>query len=640
MGNKDTRTRRTATARGSLSAWLGPFFVALCLCGFRPAAFPSQSLTTATAPYDLCQMNWQAANYLQALINPRLNTVAFAQDCFGDKNLRGGLYFVDDQGRVIRSLVEEAEYAPVARVEAVAAMTRGLLAARIPGSEGRYFFTIEGRVGVALQPDAKTAGFGAYWLQDTASPFCTAQVQARREGVWQAVSLDAATKATTGPQGETVYAGTSGGCQVTATSWPSVDDRPPALEITAAEPTDIRVTVKDFGARHILWLGREKLDAQAGNAVSRGVKEGFALLHEDAQRSAAASTKTGWEDRRLWTALDNMAMVAWDPKDAIVRARSEKGVWGEFTLEFRQTRRARVNVSPFLELDPADCKYVFDASERVARTGQYGLRPYMPVRPSNMYCGALTGLASAAYLLEAYQHPLAPEARRAAIEAFEAMLKTEGRGRHGVYEYNEISAAYYLSRIAPGRFDYLRWVRVWADRDLQRCPPGWLTPPWDDTALRAIRGWGLAAQMTGEAKYQQAWERGMAQFALPPETPLDAFLWRGEKKPFNGYDCTSSAMLVGEWGHYRDPRAEGIVARAGKGYVCDFGWAPYITWTCDDLLPYYVGYSLPAVFGEKAKVSGKRKIALDEYVGYDATGRVWPVPASPFAPTQSPANAR
>ena len=55
--------------------------------------------------------------------------------------------------------------------------------------------------------------------------------------------------------------------------------------------------------------------------------------------------------------------------------------------------------------------------------------------------------------------------------------------------------------------------------------------------------------------------------------------------------------------------------------------------------PYYVGYSLPAVFGEKANVAGKRKIALDEFVGYDASGRVWTVPAPPFSPLKPPANA-
>ena len=89
MGHEDTKTRRAATPGGGALAWLGPLFAALCLCGSCSFVFPSQSLTTDTAPYDLCRMNWQAANYLQALINPRLNTVAFAQDCFGDKDLRG-----------------------------------------------------------------------------------------------------------------------------------------------------------------------------------------------------------------------------------------------------------------------------------------------------------------------------------------------------------------------------------------------------------------------------------------------------------------------------------------------------------------------------------------------------------------------
>jgi len=31
------------------------------------------------------------------------------------------------------------------------------------------------------------------------------------------------------------------------------------------------------------------------------------------------------------------------------------------------------------------------------------------------------------------------------------------------------------------------------------------------------------------------------------------------------------------------------------------------------------------VFAGEANVAGKRKIALDEFVGYDASGRVWTV---------------
>jgi hypothetical protein len=64
-----------------------------------------------------------------------------------------------------------------------------------------------------------------------------------------------------------------------------------------------------------------------------------------------------------------------------------------------------------------------------------------------------------------------------------------------------------------------------------------------------------------------------------------------------------------------------MVREAGPRYFCDLGFAPYRTWTCDDLLPYYVGHSLPAVYGER-RSTPKRVVGLDEYVSYDAQGQV------------------
>jgi hypothetical protein len=57
-----------------------------------------------------------------------------------------------------------------------------------------------------------------------------------------------------------------------------------------------------------------------------------------------------------------------------------------------------------------------------------------------------------------------------------------------------------------------------------------------------------------------------------------------------------------------------------------------VTYTCDDLLPYYAGYSLPAVFGESNLTGPKRRVKLDEFVAYDRTGKVWTVPRPPFPP--------
>ena len=198
-------------------------------------------------------------------------------------------------------------------------------------------------------------------------------------------------------------------------------------------------------------------------------------------------------------------------------------------------------------------------------TATWDLKPWSPVRSSNNFMGSATGLAAAAWLLQQCGHPLAPRVKEAAIEAFGAIVRSEQRGYHGEYQYNAISAAGYLQRIAPHRFDYARWVRRWAMRDLERRPPGATAPPWSDTAMRAIRGWYEAARITGDAAFGQAAEKALAEFALPPSEPFDGMLWQGKHRPWNGYDCTGAAMLLGEWGRRGDaPRA---LRRTRRGRV-------------------------------------------------------------------------
>jgi len=603
--------------------------LAAALVGAAGPASGQQTLTYRDAPYDLCKANWQAANYLQALLNPRWNAEAFAQDRFGAADGRGGLYFLDDQGRVIRCFVEEAERSPVARVEAVAALAKGLLAARIPGTSGRYFFTIDGRQAIFLQP--RGGQLAAHWVQDTATPFATLRVEVRGPKGWELVSLQAPEHPTEVMDAETVLTSDSKGYRVEVHNLCAVYDRPPYVLITSDQPVDVRVALAGFGGRHTLWLDGQEHDARGGVLQPQMPRQGFLLAHRDGPRAAAARERRGWEAPALWNTLDDMVLLAWEPADAQARAHAANGLWQDVRLEWRQQRRLRLSIAPFLELDPADCQYVFAAGERVARDGVFGFKPYFPARSSNGFMGALTGLAPAAWLLTEHHHPLAPQVKQAALEAFAAILRSEESGRHGEYGYNAISAAGYLRRLAPDRFDYNKWVRVWADRELARCPAGWVAPPWDDTALRAIRGWREAFRIAGDDRYRQAAENALAQFDLPPKGPVDAFLWKGQRAPFNGYDCTATAMLLGEWGNLADPRASRLVEDAAPRVLCDFGLAPYETWTCDDLLPYYVGYCLPAVFGDTLLSAPKRLVRLDEYVGYDRTGRVWSVPRPDFA---------
>jgi hypothetical protein len=124
----------------------------------------------------------------------------------------------------------------------------------------------------------------------------------------------------------------------------------------------------------------------------------------------------------------------------------------------------------------------------------------------------------------------------------------------------------------------------------------------------------------------------LGEFSLGAARPLDGFEWRGQSWAFNGYNCTGSAMLLGAWGEFGDLRAETLVTEAGPRYFNDLGFTPYRTWTCDDLLPYYVGYSLRLVYPGREGLGPPRVLRAGEYAAYDRRGQVRLVPR-PDIPT-------
>lgn len=583
------------------------------------------NLTYAGRPYDLVKANWMAANYLQALTSRRWEATAFAQDRLGDEEGRGGLYFVDDQGRVIACLAAEAQFGPVARVETVAALARGLLHARIPESEGRYFVVIDGRQAQYLRPEGDR--FGAYWLQDTSLPFASLRSLERTgRPALQAPAVDRAPEVM---DAVTTYSGKLGEATVVATNTTSVRDLAPQVEVALPRPGPLDLVVSTKDSWHFLHAGKPGRLKPSGAARAAGAP--WLLLEREGK--LVTSDKTGWEAPQVWSRFNSMVLVTCDPPPQRV-ALGPQAAQGELTLSWDQVAKLRVRLALFLELDPEDCGFVFRCARRVARDGHFGCRPYLPVRTSNELLGSVVGLCSAARMLQAFGHPEAGVVKAAAVEAMQALVATEERGYYGSYQWNAIRAAYCLQRIAPDAIDYDHWARVWADREFPRRAPGWKTAPWSDTALRAVQTWYYAWLITGDDKYRQARDEAMAQFSLGAARPLDGFDWHGKPCPFDGYDCTGAAMLLGAWGEFGDPRARAFVTGAGPRYFNDFGFAPYRTWTCDDLLPYYVGYSLRSVYPDRKGLGRPRVLAAEEYASYDEAGRVSLVarPGIPVAP--------
>ncbi len=490
---------------------------------------------------------------------------------------------------------------------------------------------MDGRKAVFLQP--KDGNLTLQWLQDTNTPVATFRIEVRSaRGNWNTIHFSDAKPIAKSPD-EDVYTSDVG--SVEAHYFAGCTDRAPYVDLHTDAVVDIRFSVTQASQPRGILQGKGRLlQADISVPATELKSNPYIALRVDSKYDNAHSTKRGWEMPELWNALDSYTLLAWPHgQNPTLSAESYNGHYTTVSLVWRKVKAARLYAAPMLEVDPEHADYIWYAGDNLSKSGTFGFGHYLPSRPSNNFSGTVVGLASAAWLLQEYHRPNAPEIKSAAIEAFGAAIDSAKRGYFGVYEYNLIEAAEYLKRIAPDRFPYVQWARIWADRDLARRPEGTLAPPWTDASLRAVRCWFAAYRITGDAKYRDAAEKAMAEFAVPTRAPFDGFLWRGTPRPWDSFECTGGAMLIGTWGAMQDPRADQSVHEAGPSYMCDYGFIPYRTWTCDDLLPYYVGYSLPAVFGAKGW-DGKRKlIAMDEFVSYDKNGNVRSVAAPEFFKT-------
>ncbi|MBT9145834.1 MAG: hypothetical protein DDT42_01711 [candidate division WS2 bacterium] len=99
------------------------------------------NLRRLLAPYNLIELNYPGANYNENLLDKRTNLVSYTHLNF-DINWWDAwhLQFSDDTAGFIEALVYEDPYSPVVRLELVRRLTRGLLAAHIPGTRVYYSF--------------------------------------------------------------------------------------------------------------------------------------------------------------------------------------------------------------------------------------------------------------------------------------------------------------------------------------------------------------------------------------------------------------------------------------------------------------------------------------------------------------------
>lgn len=570
-------------------------------------------------PLDLVEMNWRGANYLQSLTHPTYHATAFNEDSFLDARGLNQIIFLDDTGRVVRSFAEEAEYSPVARVEAIATLADGLLKSKIPATTGQYFFAIDNRVQSYLKPDGKT--IDALWLQDESTSFMTLIVERKVGDAWEAVDFSGVAPLVSAE--ERSFSKTQGDLTIRGLARAGIYDAPPALTLSSTSPTKVRVRIATKAKIDRVWWGKKQNDMRVSSQVAAGSGARYLLLHRDAKRSMARSTGAPIGKPESYTLLDSMYAVAWSAGKPLVTATAKDGQCEEVQLEFDVKSPVTLRVSPFLEVLPFDCNYVHAISQTMADKGVFGVAPYSPVRTSNNFMGGIVGLASAAWVLKTQHHAMAPRVLAAANTAINRIIAAQDKGYYGEYGYNAIEAMRYLVRLQPEkRATYVAAAKKWADRTRGWIVPGSAGVSWNDTTLRAVRCWQSYYELSGDTTYRDLARAALDEFALPATGPIHSFTWRGNVQPAES-NVNPFVMLFGELSYVKTPGIADAIGRVETRLQSDYGLCPEQVYTADDLLPYFIGRSLPAAFGDRFVNKRKTPVPSMQYIGYDADGKTW-----------------
>src|SRR5215217_1536963 len=94
-----------------------------------------------TAEYSIAQVNYIGMNYNENLLDLRNNITSYTHlSSNSNKEDAWHLHFPDDAARFLEGVAFEADYSPVARIELARRLSKGLIAAHVPGTKAYYNF--------------------------------------------------------------------------------------------------------------------------------------------------------------------------------------------------------------------------------------------------------------------------------------------------------------------------------------------------------------------------------------------------------------------------------------------------------------------------------------------------------------------
>jgi hypothetical protein len=615
--------------------------------GGVPPLGPKDALRQLLAPYDLVKLNVLGANYCENLLDLRLNVTSYthlaADSSTGDA---WHLQFPDDSARFLECVAWEDQFSPVVRLELARRLTKGLLAARIPGahagsffrhrsagktflifgdkqgSEGRLLLSMWGdeisgalKVGFRVQRGSEWTGMEAFTFTDPPdSPLAAGQARSARN--WNASPVEV---------GRTYRAE---GAEVTFAGryWLSDEDKPLEFAFTNAAPGPIQIVIGEPGCP-LPVLGDYRLPTSLHlpdrTTAFRSDTDGDRVFAKPAFRYLILRKAGAWAAPGYSTGL----LVLWDGQPERVTVLADKG-YGEVQVTYAGPT-GKVWLYPYHWLDDVDLEAVHRSAEQFLAMGRLLQNGF----PSSQMLNAIpAGVAAGAYLLTRYNDPMAPTARVAAARLVDRLFTAEDEGKSLVRSFFTVKAAAWMLKTANelGDRDLQERYGRWLERAMQRmCSPaaGYDGSAWPDgwTHFNGAKACWLAADASGKAEYLAAFERAADVYTIDA---LGIYRYGKKMEAPGGFETYSGSLPLGVWG------CAGKLERVAQLITLDVpnGWheptkpvratwndAGAGPWAQDDANPEYLGISLR---GARLPTGTKTILPVGAFPLYDAAGKV------------------
>lgn len=614
--------------------------------GGVPVLGAKDTLRQLQKPYDLVKLNVLGANYCENLLDMRLNVTSYSHmnldSPVGDA---WNLQFPDDSARFLEAVAWEDENSPIVRLELARRLTKGLLAAYVPGAYSQHYFRHRnGGKTFLIFGDKQAPGrlLLSMW-GDEISGSLKVGFRVRREGKW--VDMNAFTHSD--PEGSPIDAGaarsgrwwntspvpvtreyrSAGGNVTFSGSYGfSDEDRPlefgfrsgsgEPIQVVVGEPACPMPLLGDYRIPTVVHLPDRK-------TTYRSDTDGDHTFERPAFHYLVLRKPGAWASPGYSTAL----VVSWEGAPDRVEVIADKG-YGEVRVCYPGPA-GKVHLQPYHWVEGNDLEILHRAGECMAAGKPIPQQGF----PTQQMENALpAGLAAGAYLLTRYADPMATTARINAARRVDRLIAAEAEGKTFARIFFEVKAAAWMARACRAAGDAAGVARysAFVDQSMKRmCAPqtGYDGKAWPDgwTHFCCAKACRLAYDATGNPEYLAAFERAANVYTID-----DKGIYRYGKRldAPGGFDTYSGSLAMGVWGcaDMADRVQQLIDLKAPNGWyeptrpVCDtWNDAGAGPWSQDDANPEYVGISLRAA---KLPTSRKTIVPVGAFPSYDRTGKV------------------